>query len=101
MKLVKFENTGCPSCDRAKLFLQATGSDQEITIESRMPYLNADDAILAGKLKRPIMSFPTFVVMVGETVEDMVEVEDQRMDGFDPSRTGELLELVEFVQSNK
>lgn len=97
MKLVKFENTGCPSCERAKLFLSATGSDKEIEIVSAMPYLEADDAILAGKLEEPIMSFPTFVVFD----KDGNEVKGKRMNGFDPSRTGQLLELVEFVKENK
>jgi glutaredoxin len=97
MKLYKFENTGCPSCDRAKLFLSATGADKEIEIKSKMPNHDAESAILAGKLKRPLMSFPTFIVFDNEGKE----VEGKRMDGFDTSRTGELLELVEFVKENK
>jgi hypothetical protein len=93
MKLIKFENVGCPSCDRAKLFLNAVGGSE--VVESKMPYHDADSAIMAGKLKQPVMTFPTFVVFDGDN-----EVEGKRMDGFDPSRSGELLELVEFVKSN-
>jgi thioredoxin-related protein len=96
MKLVKFENTGCPSCDRAKLFLNAVGATDEIEIQSAMPYIEADDAILAGKLVEPIMSFPTFVVFD----KDGNEVVGKRMNGFDANRTGELLALVEFVKEN-
>jgi hypothetical protein len=98
MKLVKFENTGCPSCDRAKLFLNAVGGSDVVV--SKMPYIEADDAILAGTLKEPIMSFPTFVVMV-EKDGKLVEVEGKRMNGFEASRSGELLELVEFVKENQ
>jgi hypothetical protein len=95
MKLVKFENTGCPSCDRAGLFLKGVGAYEEV--QSAMPYIEADDAILAGKLKEPLMTFPTFVVFD----EDGNEVDGKRMNGFDASRTAELLELIEFVRENK
>lgn len=92
MKLVKFENTNCPKCLQAKMLLDSTGN----SVESKMPYLNADDAILAGKLKQPLTAFPTFVVYDDEGNE----VEGKRMDSYDPSRADELLALVEFTKYN-
>lgn len=97
MKIVKFENTGCPACERAKLFITATGADTRVEIENKMPYHDADSAILAGKLKQPLMSFPTFVVYDDEGNE----IEGKRMDGFEAGRAEELLELVDFVADNK
>jgi hypothetical protein len=95
MKLVKFENTGCVKCKQAQMLLNATGNGD--LVESKMPYHDAESAILAGKLKQPLTSFPTFVVFDDEGNE----VEGKRMDSFDPSRAEELLALVEFVKANK
>jgi thiol-disulfide isomerase/thioredoxin len=92
MKLVKFENTGCPSCDRATLFLKSVNAYELAT--SAMPYVNAEDAILAGKVVPSIMSFPTFVIF-----NDDNEVV-KRMDGFSSDRASELMELVEFYKEN-
>lgn len=94
MKLVKFENTGCPDCQRAGLLIK--GVEAEDLVESRMPYIEADDAIMAGKLERPIMTFPTFVVFDGEN-----EVEGKRIDGFKQDRVEELIDLIEFVRVNQ
>lgn len=94
MKLVKFENTGCPDCQRAGLLIK--GIEAEDLVESRMPYVKADDAILAGKLKQPLMGFPTFVVFDSEGNE----VEGKRMNGFKQEQADELVELIEFVRNN-
>lgn len=95
MKIIKFANEDCPSCDRAELFLNATGAHSEVEIETVMPYLEARGAKLAGKLKRPLMSFPAFVVY-----DDNDNELDKRMDGFEAGRTGELLELIDYVKTN-
>jgi thiol-disulfide isomerase/thioredoxin len=95
MKIIKFENTGCPNCEKAKLLIN--GLEANDIVVSAMPYIEADDAVLAGKLKQPLMAFPTFVIFD----EEGNEVEGKRMDGFDPNRASELVELIEFIRESK
>jgi hypothetical protein len=97
MKIIKFENKNCPKCMQAEMLLESTGADTVVKIESVMPYFEEEGAVLAGKLKQPLTAFPTFVVFDDEGNE----VEGKRMDSYDPSRAGELLELVDFAKSNK
>jgi thioredoxin-related protein len=93
MKLIKFENTGCVKCQQAKMLLDQTGYSD--VVESKMPYHDADSAILAGKLKQPLTAFPTFVVFDDEGNE----VEGKRMDSYDPSRAEELIALADYVKN--
>lgn len=95
MKLVKFENTGCTNCMLADVFLDSIGAKH--MVEAKMPYHDADSAILAGKLKQPLTAFPTFVVFDDEGNE----VEGKRMDSYHPTRADELQELVDYVKANK
>jgi len=92
MKLVKFENVGCVKCKQAQMLLNETGYGD--LVETKMPFHDEESAILAGKLKKPLTSFPTFVVFDDEGNE----VEGMRMDSYDPSRSEELLALVDFVK---
>lgn len=94
MKLIKFENTGCVKCQQADMLLVST--DNKDMVESKMPFHDADSAVLAGKLKQPLTAFPTFVVFDDEGNE----VEGKRMDSYDPTRAGELLALVDYIKEN-
>lgn len=92
MKFIKFEKDRCQGCQQSAIFMDAVGFDKK-ELTTKRPYDDGEDAELAGELG--IMSLPTFVIMDDNEKEVL-----KRMDGFDPSRTTELVELIEYYTSH-